>query len=280
MKLYSIETVNCKLDGGAVFGVVPKVIWQKVYPADENNHCIWAMRCLLVVNDDKRILIDNGIGDKQDEKFFMHYFLNGNDTLKNSLNKYGFTEDEITDVVLTHLHFDHCGGGIKYNIEKTELELVFKNANYWVSKQQWEWAIKPNRKEKASFFKENILPIKEKGRLKLIEKDMELFPYFYIKLFYGHTEGLVVPLIKYKDKTIVYMSDLLPTTAHIPVAYIMSYDVRPLVTLKEKEQFLGEAAENEYILFLEHDGYNECCTVRNTEKGVRLKKTFKFSEVI
>lgn len=279
MQLHVIETGNLKLDGGAMFGVVPKSIWQKSYPADENNLCNWSMSCLLVVDGDRKILIDNGIGEKQDEKFLKHYYLNGDDSLEKSLQKVGYTADDITDMVLTHLHFDHCGGSIvKVNDDK--FEPAFKNATYWVSRQQWEWATNPNRREKASFLQENIFPIEESGQLKIIENDGELLPNIDVKLYNGHTDGQMIPFIKYKDKTIVFMADLLPSAAHVPMPYIMAYDTKPLVTLKDKENFFEEAIKNEYILFLEHDLYNECCTIEQTEKGPRVKETFKLSEVL
>jgi glyoxylase-like metal-dependent hydrolase (beta-lactamase superfamily II) len=274
MNLYPINTGNLKLDGGAMFGVVPKVIWGKSYPSDENNLCNWSMRCLLIVDGDRKILIDCGIGNKQPEKFMANYHLNGDDTLEKSLAVHGLTVEDITDVILTHLHFDHAGGAIRWNAERTDYEVVFKNATFWTSRQQWEWATSPNNREKASFLKENILPIKEKGHLELIEGDMELFPNVSVRIFNGHTDGQVIPFIRYKDKTIVYMADLLPSAAHIPLPWVMSYDTRPLITLKEKEAFMTEAAENGYVLFLEHDLYHECCTVEATEKGIRLKGTF------
>ena len=278
MRLHKIETGNLKLDGGAMFGVVPKSLWAKAYPADENNLCNWSMRCLLVVDGDRKILIDNGIGDKQDDKFLKHYHLNGEDTLAGSLQKAGYSPDDITDMVLTHLHFDHCGGSI-HKTGEDRYEPVFKNATYWISNPQWEWAIHPNRREKASFLKENILPIKDSGQLKLVEEEMEIFPGFRLVFYNGHTDGQMIPHIQYKGKTIVFMADLLPSTAHVPLPYVMAYDTRPLLTLQEKEKFFAEAIENEYILFLEHDLYNECCTIENTEKGARVKDTFKLSEV-
>jgi glyoxylase-like metal-dependent hydrolase (beta-lactamase superfamily II) len=274
MELYPINTGNLKLDGGAMFGVVPKVIWGKVYPSDENNLCNWAMRCLLVVEGDRKILIDCGIGNKQSEKFFANYHLNGEDSLDGSLAALGFTVDDITDVILTHLHFDHAGGAVRWNDDRTDYEVTFKNATYYTSRQQWEWATSPNNREKASFLKENILPIRENGRLELIEGDRELFPNVEVRIFNGHTEGQVIPLIRYNGKTVVFMADLLPSAAHIPLPWVMSYDTRPLITLTEKEAFLGEAAQNGYILFLEHDLYRECCTVEATEKGIRLKEAF------
>ncbi|MEZ5199057.1 MAG: MBL fold metallo-hydrolase [Bacteroidales bacterium] len=279
MELYKIETGNLKLDGGAMFGVVPKSIWQKSYPADDNNLCNWAMRCLLIVDGDRKILIDNGIGEKQDEKFLKHYYLNGDDTLEKSLNKVGYSSDDITDMVLTHLHFDHCGGSI-VKVGEDHYRPAFKNATYWISKGQWEWATKPNRREKASFLKENIFPIKESGQLKIVEDEGEILPNIKVKFYNGHTEGQMIPFIKYKDKTISFMADLLPSTAHVPMPYIMAYDTRPLVTIKDKESFFEEAVKNEYVLFLEHDLYNECCTLEDTEKGVRVKETFNLSEIM
>ena len=271
MKLHIINTGNLKLDGGAMFGVVPKVMWSALYPCDENNLCNWSMRCLLVETGERRILIDCGIGNKQSEKFFSNYYLNGDDSLDKSLAAAGFTADDITDVILTHLHFDHCGGAVKWNDDKTGYLPTFKNAIYWTSRQQWEWAVNPNNREKASFLKENILPIKEQAKLQLIEKETEIYPGITLRLFYGHTEGQVIPFIRVADRTVVYMADLLPAAAHVPLPYVMAYDTRPLLTLDEKEAFMKEASENSYILFLEHDIYNECCTVHATEKGVRVK---------
>ena len=279
MNLYPVNTGNLKLDGGAMFGVVPKVIWNKLYPSDENNLCNWAMRCLLVVDGDRRVLIDCGIGDKQSEKFFSNYYLNGDDTLEKSLATFGFNLDDITDVILTHLHFDHAGGAIRWNSEKTDHIPAFQNATYWTSRQQWEWATNPNNREKASFLKENIIPMKEKSKLQLIEKDGELFPGISVRLFNGHTDGQVIPLIRYKEKIVVFMADLLPSTAHIPLPYVMSYDTRPLITLQEKEAFMKEAAENGYVLFFEHDLYRECCTVQETDKGIRMKESFLLSDL-
>ncbi|MGN6540650.1 MAG: MBL fold metallo-hydrolase [Ginsengibacter sp.] len=279
MKLYSINAGHFKLDGGAMFGVVPKSMWQKLNPPDENNMCNWAMRCLLVQDEGRLILIDNGMGNKQDEKFFGHYFLNGNDTLEKSLSKYGFSKDDITDVFLTHLHFDHCGG----SIEKVEDRFVpaFKNATYWSNENHWEWATKPNDREKASFLKENILPIKESGRLKFIETEegIEFAKNFNLRFVNGHTESMMLPQIKYKDKTIVYMADLLPSVAHIPIPYVMAYDTRPLETLKEKKSFLTEALEKDFILFFEHDPEIECCNLQQTLKGIRSKETFRLESV-
>lgn len=278
MELHVIETGNLKLDGGAMFGVVPKSIWSNVYPADKNNLCNWAMRCLLVVDGDRKILIDNGVGNKQDEKFLRHYYLNGDDTLEASLKILGFSPDDITDMLITHLHFDHCGGSI-IKTGENKFEPTFKNANYWIGKEQWDLAVNPNRREKASFLKDNIYPIKDSGQLKLVDADGELFPNFYIKFFHGHTAGQIIPHIKYNGRTVVFMADLLPSTAHVPMPFIMAYDTRPLLSLKEKEQFFNEVIENDYVLFFEHDLYNECCTLEMTEKGPRVKETFSLANI-
>jgi glyoxylase-like metal-dependent hydrolase (beta-lactamase superfamily II) len=279
MKLYSINAGYFKLDGGAMFGVVPKSIWQKLNAPDENNMCNWAMRCLLIEDGERLILVDNGMGNKQDEKFFSYYFLNGDDTLEKSLAHYGFNCDDITDVFLTHLHFDHCGGSIKK--ENDVLVSAFKNATYWSNDSHWQWATQPNDREKASFLKENILPIKESGQLKFIEvKDgINFSENIKVRFMFGHTEAMMLPQINYKDKMIVYMADLLPSVAHIPVAYVMAYDTRPLETLKEKKLFLTEAQQNDYILYFEHDAVNECCTLKQTERGIRSKDIFKLSDV-
>jgi glyoxylase-like metal-dependent hydrolase (beta-lactamase superfamily II) len=237
------------------------------------------MRCLLVIDGDRKVLIDNGIGDKQDWSFLKHYHLNGEESLERSLAKHSLTKEDITDVVLTHLHFDHCGGSITWNKHRTSYTLAFPNATYWTSRQQYDWAIEPNHRESASFLKENILPIEESGQLKLIEEEGEFLPNIAAKFYNGHTEGQVIPHIKYNGKTIVFMADLLPSTAHIPMPWIMSYDTRPLETLKDKERFYKEALENDFILFLEHDLYHECCTLQMTEKGVRVDKTFKLEEI-
>jgi glyoxylase-like metal-dependent hydrolase (beta-lactamase superfamily II) len=281
LNLHVINTGNFKLDGGAMFGVVPKSIWQKTNPADSNNLCNWAMRCLLIENGKQLMLIDNGIGNKQDEKFLSHYFLNGDESLSKSLNKIGFTESNITDMFLSHLHFDHCGGGVKKIGE--EFELTFANANYWSNEDHWKWATQPNAREKASFLKENILPMQESGHLKFIlEKEGQSSPFDFMEIFYasGHTDKMMIPKVKYKDHTICFMADLLPSVGHIPLPYVMGYDTRPLITLKEKEAFLNQAADNQYILFLEHDPVNECCTVKHTEKGVRLDRVFPLKEIL
>jgi len=279
MKLHSIETGFFKLDGGAMFGVVPKVIWNKTNPADENNLCTWAMRCLLIEEGDRLILVDTGIGDKQDAKFFSHYYLHGDDTLDKSLAKAGFHRDDITDVFLTHLHFDHCGGAIVKNGEK--LEPAFKNAIYWSNEQHWSWAVIPNAREKASFLKENIIPIQESGQLKFIDvvEGVSFTDDIKIRFAYGHTDAMMLPQISYKGHTIVYMADLLPSIGHIPLPYVMAYDMFPLKTLDEKSAFLKEAQENNYILMLEHDSVNECCTLQMTEKGIKLAQTFKLNDI-
>ncbi|MEO5642058.1 MAG: MBL fold metallo-hydrolase [Bacteroidia bacterium] len=278
MKLHTIETGFFKLDGGAMHGVVPKILWSKENLPDENNLCNWAMRCLLVEDGERLILIDNGMGDKQDAKFFGHYFLNGNASLEKSLKAKGFDFSDITDMFLTHLHFDHCGGSVKYNGDRSKLETVFPNATYWSNEEHWNWATKPNAREKASFLKENIIPIQESGQLKFLKEGEELIPGFKTMWTRGHTGAMMHPVISYKGKTVVYMADLMPSVAHIPLPWIMAYDVRPLETLKEKETFLPEAAKKEFVLFFEHDGLNECCTVEETERGVRVKQKFSLED--
>lgn len=262
-----------------MFGVVPKSIWNKTNPADNNNLCTWAMRSILVEDGNTLILIDNGIGDKQDAKFLSYYCLHGDDNLINSLHKAGFSEEDVTDMFLTHLHFDHCGGGVK--IRKGNPELTFKNARYWSNADHWKWATQPNAREKASFLKENILPMQESGHLNFIDiikpSPFEQFDIFYTS---GHTDKMMIPKIKYKGRVICFVADLLPSTGHIPLAYIMGYDTRPLITMEEKEAFLKEAADHNYILFFEHDPLNECCTVKHTDRGVRLDKTFTLSEIL
>jgi len=274
MKLFPIHITNFKIDGGAMFGVVPKVLWSKKYPADENNLCNWALRSLLIDTGERVILIDNGYGDKQDEKFFSHVYLNGGDGLEGALKKAGYGFDDVTDMVLTHLHTDHCGGGVKWNNDKTAYELTFKNATYWVSKPQWEWAMNANKQEKAAFLDENLLPMQESGKLKFIESNTELYPGISLRLYNGHTVGQIIPFIRTGEKTLVFVADLIPSTAHIPLVWNMAYDVYPMDMLKEKEEFLDEAAENNYTLFFQHDLYNECATVHKTDKGVRVKETF------
>ncbi len=294
MKLYSINTGYFQLDGGAMFGVVPKSIWNKLNPADENNMCSWALRCLLIEDEGKLILVDTGMGNKQDAKFFGHYYLQGDDTLEKSLALHGFTAADITDVFLTHLHFDHCGGAIVR--EGDTLVPAFKNATYWSNERHWQWATQPNEREKASFLKENILPIEQSGQLKMVDSNKLIVDSksdsapvmchptsilsnlsFYI--VNGHTGAMMLPKINYNGKTIVYMADLLPSVAHIPLPYVMGYDMFPLTTLNEKKAFLTEALANDYILFFEHDPVNECCNLQMTEKGIRQKDVFKLSEV-
>ena len=280
MQLYTIDTGYFKLDGGAMFGVVPKVLWSQTNPSDENNLCPWAMRSLLIEHGNRLILIDNGIGDKQDDKFLKHYYLHGDVNLHSSLALNGFSADDITDVFLTHLHFDHCGGSVRWNKDRTSFEMTFKNAKYWSNKQHWQWATEPNKRERASFLKDNIMPIHEAGHLNFIDKDVDLSNNLKILFVNGHTEAQMIPHITYKDKIIVFTADLLPSIGHIPLPYVMGYDTRPLLTLSEKEKFLNEAAEKEYILFLQHDNYHECCTVQHSDKGVKLKDTFNLIEVI
>jgi glyoxylase-like metal-dependent hydrolase (beta-lactamase superfamily II) len=278
--LYTIDTGFFKLDGGGMFGAVPKVIWNKSNPADHNNLCSWAMRSLLIENDDKLILIDNGIGDKQDDSFLRHYYLHGEVDLNSSLSKHGFLPDDVTDVFLTHLHFDHCGGSVKWNRDRSSFEMAFKNAKYWSNAEHWKWAIEPNNREKASFLKENILPIQESGHLNFIKNEKNIFQNFDALIVNGHTESQMIPHITYKDKTIVFAADLLPSTGHIPLPYVMSYDTRPLITLTEKEKFLNMAVDKKYIVFLQHDNYNECCTLKQTDKGVRLDEVFSLNEIL
>lgn len=284
MKLYSIETGNFKLDGGAMFGVVPKIIWSKTNPADANNLIDLAARCLLIEDANRLILIDNGMGNKQSEKFFGYYSLWGTHSLDKSLAKYGFHRDDITDVFLTHLHFDHCGGSVQWNAAKTGYEVAFKNAKYWANKNHWEWATKPNLREKASFLSENILPIYESGQLNFmplpesdfVEKSELDFGVLFVN---GHTDKMMIPHIQYKDKTICFMADLIPTVGHLPLPYVMGYDTRPLLTMPEKSKFLNAAAEKNYYLFLEHDAHNEIITVENTDEGVRLKDIFTVKQI-
>ena len=286
MKLYAINTGYFKLDGGAMFGVVPKSIWNKINPADENNLCSWALRCMLIEDGDRLILVDNGNGDKQDAKFFSHYHLHGDDTLEKSLAKYGFSKDDITDVILTHLHFDHCGGSITRDADK--LVPNFKNATYWSNLEHWNWAVHPNEREKASFLKENILPIEESGTLKFIEvnemQDGKLGETAFsenisVRFVNGHTQAMMLPQIKYKNKTVVFTADLLPSAGHIPLPYVMGYDMFPMTTLNEKKSFLKEALENDYILFFEHDPKHECCNLQQTDRGIRSKDYFKLEEI-
>ncbi len=284
MNLYPINSGNFKLDGGAMFGVVPKSIWQNTNPADANNMIDIAARCLLIEDNNQLILIDTGMGNKQSSKFFGYYYLWGDDTLEKSLKQYGFHPNDVTDVFMTHLHFDHCGGSIQWNAHKTGYEPAFKNAHFWSNNDHWAWATQPNKREKASFLKENILPMQESGQLKftsipkgdtLVNSELG-FDVFFAD---GHTDKQMIPMIKFKGKTICFMADLLPTAGHLPLPFVMGYDTRPLLTLDEKEIFLNRAADNNYFLFLEHDAHNEIITVQHTEKGVRLKDIYTTSEI-
>jgi glyoxylase-like metal-dependent hydrolase (beta-lactamase superfamily II) len=285
MQLYSLNTGYFKLDGGAMFGVVPKTIWNKTNPADENNLIDIAARCLLIEDGNRLTLIDTGMGNKQSEKFFGYYSLWGNHSLDKSLAKYSFHRDDITDVFMTHLHFDHCGGSVNWNAPKTGYEVAFKNAKFWTNDNHWEWAIKPNAREKASFLSENILPILESGQLNFIKRPESDFGIsnelgFGIIYVNGHTEKMMLPHIEYQDKTIVFCADLIPTAGHLPIPYVMGYDTRPLLTLDEKSKFMNAAADNNYYLFLEHDAHNEIITVEKTEKGVRLKEVFSCNDLL
>ncbi|MDA8874137.1 MBL fold metallo-hydrolase [Winogradskyella sp.] len=284
MKLYPIEAGNFKLDGGAMFGVVPKSLWHRTNPADNNNLIDIAARCLLVEDGSRLILIDTGMGDKQSDKFYSYYYLWGDDSIDNSLACFGFHRNDITDVFMTHLHFDHCGGTIQYNKDRTVLEPAFKNATFWSNKDHWTWATQPNRREKASFLKENILPMEESGQLKftsLPDNSVLKNSGFGFDIFFanGHTDKQMIPIINYKGKTICFMADLLPTAGHLPIPFVMGYDTRPLLTLDEKEQFLNLAANNNYYLFLEHDAHNPIITVKQTEKGVRLNEVFTCEDI-
>lgn len=279
MKIHVLHTGFFKLDGGAMFGVVPKSIWNKLNPADENNLCNWAMRCLLIDDGNRRIIIDTGIGDKQDEKFFRHYYLSETKHIRDLAAEKGYSPESITDVFLTHLHFDHCGGAIIRQGEK--LLPAFPNATYWSNQKHWEWATKPNDREKASFLKENILPIEESGKLKFIrhEEGTSFTSDIAVRFVDGHTGAMMLPQIKYKGRTIVYMADLLPSIGHIPIPYVMAYDMFPLITLREKKTFLEEASANDYLLFFEHDPVVECCELQVTEKGIRSGRTLKLEDL-
>ncbi|MFS4492694.1 MBL fold metallo-hydrolase [Maribacter sp. 2308TA10-17] len=284
MTLYPIETGNFKLDGGAMFGVVPRTLWQRTNPADANNMIDMAARCLLIEDHERLILIDNGLGNKQSEKFFSYYYQWGDHTLDKSLAKNGFHRDDITDVFMTHLHFDHCGGSIVWNKNRTGYQPAFKNATFWTNENHWKWATEPNVREKASFLKENLLPMQESGQLKFVSRDQGPFLKnselgFDILFVDGHTEKMMLPHISYKGKTLVFAADLIPTAGHIPIPYVMGYDTRPLLTMDEKAKFLETAVSKEYLLFFEHDAFNEICTLQTTEKGVRLNEVYNFNEV-
>ena len=279
MKIYNIETGNFMCDGGAMFGVVPKVMWSKKYPSNDDNYCNCAMRSLLVVDGDRKILIDNGTGDKQSEDYFKHQHLNGDANLLDSITKAGFSTDEITDVVFTHLHFDHCGGAVKWNDDKTAYELVFKNAEHWVSRLQWENFLNPVSREADALFEENIVPIKEAGKLNLVEEECELFPNFFVKLFNGHTPGLLIPVIHTPKHKIVFAGDFIPTAVNVPVKWIASYDLNPIASMTEKEAFLKEAVQQNYILFFQHDIQTECCSLIKTERGVKVNERFSLENI-
>ena len=276
MKIHPIETGNFKLDGGAMFGVVPKSIWQRTNPADSSNMCSWALRCMLIEDGDRLMLIDNGMGQKQSEKFFGYYYLHGEWSLEGSLKNAGFHPDDITDVFLTHLHFDHCGGGVKWNKDRTAYEPTFKNAIYWSNRKHWQWATEPNDREKASFLKENILPMQEFGQLKFVEDGFEAFDIFYAD---GHTDAMMIPLLNYQGKKMAFMADLLPSAGHIPMPYVMGYDTRPLLTLEDRKRFYKKAIDEDLYLFMEHDAQNEIITLKDTEKGARLNEVFKFDQL-
>lgn len=280
MKLYSIETGFFKLDGGAMFGVVPKSIWQKTNPADEHNLCTWAMRCLLIEDGNKLILIDTGLGSKMDPKLARFYYLHGDASLLSSIQAAGFSAADVTDVFHTHLHFDHCGGSVNYNHDRTKLELAFPNAVYWTNPDHYKWATEPNAREKASFLKENINPIANSGQLKFTDpRGPAPFAQFDIIYVSGHTDKMMLPVIRYKNYTLVYMADLIPSVGHLPLAYVLGYDTRPLLTLEEKAAFLQQAADHQYILFFEHDPQHECCTVKHTDKGIRLDQVFRLADI-
>jgi glyoxylase-like metal-dependent hydrolase (beta-lactamase superfamily II) len=280
MKLQFFNIASFLVDGGAMFGVVPKILWSRVYSFNENNLIVLTLRSLLVETAGHVILVDSGWGDKQDEKFFRHVHLHGGEGLIKGLYSRGYKPEDITDVFLTHLHADHCGGAVKRKEGANSYELTFPNATYHVSRTQWEWAVKNNVREADSFLEENILPVGQSGHLSLVDEDGELFPGFSVRICFGHTPGLMIPVIKYKDKTLVYTGDLIPTVAHLPVIWNMSYDIEPLKTIEEKEKLLMEALEGGYILVFQHDENIECCTLKMTPKGIRAGEKFKFSEIL
>lgn len=279
MNLYAINTGNLKLSGRAMFGGAPKAVWSHLYPCDEHGLCNWSMRCLLLVDGDRKLLIDCGAGTKQSEEFFSGYHLNGDDSLEKSLNHAGFSFEDITDVIISHFHFDHAGGAIIWNPDRTGYLPAFSNATYWTSRRQWELAVNPGKYEKSSFQEENILPLKEKGKLQLIDTEREIFPGVSVRIFDGHTNGQIIPLIKYKEKVVVFTADVLPSAAHISLPHVMIYDTQPSQSLEEKENLLIEAAARGYILFFEHDLYRECCTLVKTEEGIRMKDVFTLAEI-
>lgn len=285
MKLYPIQCGKFKLDGGAMFGVVPKSLWERTNPADARNLIDLGTRSLLIEDGKKLILVDCGLGNKQDEKFFSHYSLSGDDSLEKGLRKYGFVPEDITDVFLTHLHFDHCGGAVRWNKDHTGYEPAFANANFWSNADHWDWATHPNAREKASFLKENILPLEESGQLNFVEVpatgNFGHYPELKMDAIFvdGHTDKQMLPVLQYQDQTIIYAADLIPTAGHVPLVYVMGYDTRPLLTVEEKEKFLNQCVDNDYLLFLEHDAYHELATLERTDRGIRLKETFSFNEV-
>ncbi len=280
MKIFKIETGNLKCDGGAMFGTVPKVLWQKQYPADEHNYCNLSMRALLIDTGERVVLIDNGIGNKQSDKYYSYFHLNGDDTLEASLKNHGYSADDVTDMVLTHLHFDHCGGGVRWNDAGEKLELVFPNARYWVGEKQWQNYLNPNVREGDAYFKEDMMPVFDAGKLKLVSQSMDLVEGIRFEMADGHTPGQIIPHIDYKGRTIVYMGDLIPVMASIPLAWVSAYDSYPVTSLKEKEAFLNKALDNNYLLFFEHDLYNECCELVLTQKGARPGKRGKLSDFL
>ena len=277
MNVFTVETGNFRLDGGAMFGVVPRVIWEKTNPADSNNFCNWAMRCMLIEDGNRLILVDTGIGDKQDEKFFSHFHLNGDASLEKSLANLGFHCNDITDVLITHLHFDHVGGAVKRDNDK--FALTFPNAQYWSNQKHWDWALNPNPREKASFLQENMMPIQELGHLNFIQNGNELGENIELLMVDGHTEQQMIPIVNYKGTKVAFCADLIPSVGHLKLPYIPSYDVRPLVTMQEKGLFLEKAVEENYVLFFEHDANNECCKVKSGEKGLKLDGVFKLNEL-
>ncbi len=279
MKIHTIEPGTFKLDGGATFGVVPKTLWSKVYPADDNNLCLFALRLLLIEQEDRKILIDTGIGNKQPEDFYKYYFREGHHSIEKALQDKGFAPEEVTDVILTHLHFDHVGGAVKLD-EKDNFVPTFPNANHYISKKQWEWALNPNQRERASFLKENILPLHDAGLISFIEQDCEIVPGIGLRLFSGHTDGLLVPFIAYQGKTLIYTNDLLALSAQIPASWVCGYDTKPLVSMQERAAFMQEAMEYNYYLVFQHDAYTECCTLKQTEKGIRIDQTYQLEQIL
>ncbi|RSK44634.1 MBL fold metallo-hydrolase [Hymenobacter perfusus] len=280
MTVHTLDTGLFKLDGGAMFGVVPKSMWQKLVPADDHNMCTWALRCLLVEDGNRLTLVDTGIGSKQDGKFRGHFYLHGDDTLENSLRQRGFTSSDITDVFLTHLHFDHVGGAV-VRTPDDKLQLAFPNATYWSNQAHWDWALTPNPREKASFLQENIRPIQESGHLQFVQEGVPAgLPMFQEIVFVdGHTEKMMLPVLPYKGRTLAFVADLIPSAAHVPLPYVMGYDMRPLQTMQEKDTLLQRAAQENWVLVLEHDAQTECITVQHTEKGIRVAERFRLSEL-